>query len=59
MPEIECLANINQDIVAKIGTRRDKVAQLLTTMFAIALAAYQNDLTRIKLAYVYRMTSRA
>jgi hypothetical protein len=52
MPEIECLANINQDIVAKIGTRRDKVAQLLTTMFAIALAAYQNDLTRIKLAYV-------
>jgi aspartate/glutamate racemase len=52
MPDIESLANINQYIIAKVGAGRYKVAQLLGTMFTIALAAYQNDLTRIKRAYV-------
>jgi hypothetical protein len=52
MPDIECLADINQYIVAEVGTGRYKVVQLLGTMFTIALATYQNYLTRIKLAYV-------
>jgi hypothetical protein len=52
MPDIEGLADINQYIVAEVGTGRYKVAQLLTTMLTTALAAYQNYFTRIKPAYV-------
>ena len=52
MPEIESLANINQYIIAKVGAGRDQVAQLLGTMFTIALAAYQDDLPCIKRADV-------
>ena len=52
MPDIECLANINQNIVAEVGTRRYKIAQLLGTMYTATHAAYQNDLMRIKRAYV-------
>ena len=50
--DVECLANINQYIVAKVGTRRYKDAQLFRMMFAAALFAGQNELTRIKLSNV-------